>query len=139
MWPERIPLPTLLAVLSLSVLPARSNGQQLSRLPDFGTLSATLNQEIDPRLGIAEPDSVKKIKKTYWMEGGLVAGAGLGILTAALVGGLCADSDSGGEGPCWDNTLLGGVIGFGVGFSVGALIGGQFNKAEQPDSTASKE
>jgi hypothetical protein len=66
--------------------------------------------------------------KTYWLEGALIGGTVVGLLGGALAGGFCADSDSGGKGPCWDNVLLGVGFGFATGGSLGALVGGQFRK-----------
>jgi hypothetical protein len=68
-------------------------------------------------------------ERTYWLEGALIGGTIVGVLLAAFAGAACSDTDSGaGTGPCWDNVLLGAVVGFGTGGSAGALIGGQFKK-----------
>jgi hypothetical protein len=139
MWPERIGFPALCAV-QLALVPARLPAQQLSHLPDLSGLSATLDQEIAARFHPGEPDSVRKIKKTYWVEGALIGGATVGVLFAALAGGFCGDSDSNtAGGPCWDNVLLGALVGFGTGGSLGALIGGQFNKAEENPEESRRE
>ena len=67
--------------------------------------------------------------RTYWLEGALIVGVPFALLGALFAGHGCSDPDSGaGEGPCWDNVLLGVVVGFGTGASLGGLIGGQFKK-----------
>jgi hypothetical protein len=86
-----------------------------------------------------ELSDTTSIPKTYWLEGALVGGTVLGLLGGALAGGLCADPDSGGTGPCWDNVLLGIVIGFGTGGSFGALVGGQLKKPSQPGNRVDQQ
>jgi hypothetical protein len=66
---------------------------------------------------------------THWVEGGIIGAAALGILGAALTGGLCAYSDT--NRRCTGATIGGGVMGAGVGFVLGALIGGSFPKRKQ--------
>jgi|GEM_PF-3182445 len=120
--------PTVLTVLVFIGGAAPLNAQALPR--SFASLS------YEPAGNITAPhlvrlelgDSTRRIPKTYWVEGALIGGTVAGLFLASLAGGLCSDSDSGGNEPCWDNVLLGAVIGFGTGGSLGALIGGQFKK-----------
>ena len=60
-----------------------------------------------------------------------------GLLATAFAAGMCNDPDSGGgHEPCWDDALLGAVIGFGTGASLGGLLGGLIPKPQRttPDS-----
>jgi hypothetical protein len=61
--------------------------------------------------------------RTYGLEGALVGGAAVGVLLAAFAGSGCSNSEIAGNGPCWDNALLGGILGFGIGGAAGALMG----------------
>ena len=63
---------------------------------------------------------------TYWLEGGVIGGLGLGFLGAALGGGLCGYSDQ--QKSCTGATVSGAVFGAGLGFIVGGIIGGQIPK-----------
>jgi hypothetical protein len=67
----------------------------------------------------------------YWAEGALIGGIPFALLGAGLAGWACGRDDGVDNGPCWDNELLGAVVGFGVGASLGALIGGQINKGKR--------
>jgi hypothetical protein len=72
------------------------------------------------------------LPRTYWLEGALIVGIPFALLGVAFAGWGCSNSDSGGcDGPCWDNELLGAVVGFGTGASLGGLIGGQFKKKDR--------
>ena len=90
--------------------------QRLTSIPNYGFSS---------RPAAPSPfrfDSTQAIPRTYWLEGGVIGGLGMGVFTIMLANGL-------GEG----NTTTAGeamafVIGASVGFPVGALIGGQFPK-----------
>jgi hypothetical protein len=73
--------------------------------------------------------------RTYWLEGALVAGVPFALLGAGAAGWACSEGE-GGEGPCWDNELLGAVFGFGIGASFGALVGGQFKKGKKDPKKA---
>jgi F0F1-type ATP synthase membrane subunit c/vacuolar-type H+-ATPase subunit K len=110
----------------------RLDAQQLS--PSLSNLEYTAHPgttTVHPRLELG--DTAKKYPRTYWLEGALLAGIPLGLLGAALGGGLCGDPDSpgGGSAPCWDDALLGLVSGVGVGASLGGLIGGLIKKPEK--------
>ena len=101
-------------------------GPSLLRAPATGRLLATASLA-----GSSDTTPKRVIRPTYWVEGGLILGIPTSLLTTALVWGLCSDSDSGGgDEPCWDDALLGTVIGFGVGGSLGALVGGLIPKPQ---------
>ena len=70
------------------------------------------------------PDS-GTAQRTYWLEGGTVAGVLAGVAGAGLVVGLSEREK------CAGNTALGFGFGAAVGFPVGALIGGQIPKHGQ--------
>jgi hypothetical protein len=80
---------------------------------------------------------VRRIKPTYWKEGGLVGGVAAGAFLAYLAGGLCQSSDTGEN--CGGAAIGGAVLGAGVGFGLGALIGGQFPKRPKRVSSDSAE
>jgi hypothetical protein len=79
-----------------------------------------------------------RYRPTYWQEGALLGAFVIGLGAAALAGGLCADNDSGSRGPCWDNVLLGTLIGIGSGGTVGALAGGLIQKPERSPADTTK-
>jgi hypothetical protein len=80
---------------------------------------------------------VRRIKPTYWKEGGLVGGVAAGAFLAYLAGGLCQSSDTGEN--CGGAAIGGAVLGAGVGFGLGALIGGQFPKQPKRISSDSAD
>ena len=100
-----------LLIVFLSAVTTTAHAQQLTH--DFQSFPAS--QKVIPRLMAAPPP-------TYWLEGGLIGGIGLGTLSAYEAGGLCESSD------CTKARLAVGLLGAGLGFTVGALIGGQFPK-----------
>lgn len=70
-------------------------------------------------------DSVqaRKIPRTYWLEGGIIGGVTLGVLTA-LEAHKLYDS----PGPHVAGTIAVSLLVGAVGFTAGSLIGGQFRK-----------
>jgi hypothetical protein len=87
--------------------------------------------------GLSDTTPKRVIQPTYWLEGALIVGIPVSLLTTAFVWGMCNDPDSGGgHEPCWDDALLGAVIGFGTGASLGGLLGGLVPKPEptRPDT-----
>ena len=106
----------LLAISIVTLLvPAGLQGQQLTPTPSYAVSSV-------PAPVSFHVDSTHAYPHTYWLEGGVIGGVGMGVFTILLANGL-------GEG----HTSLAGnamafVIGGSVGFPVGALIGGQFPK-----------
>jgi hypothetical protein len=106
----------LLAVSIALLAPAGLQGQRLGSIPSYAV------SELPPPASSFRFDSTQAIPRTYWLEGGVIGGLGMGVFTIMLANGL-------GEG----NTTTAGeamafVIGASVGFPVGALIGGQFPK-----------
>src|SRR6266853_6502342 len=66
----------------------------------------------------------RSVPRTYWLEGGIAGGIGLGLVAAVLYGGLCLE-----ESQSCTSAILGSfVFGGALGFTVGALVGGQFRK-----------
>jgi hypothetical protein len=65
----------------------------------------------------------KEIPRTYWLEGAIIGGASVGVLSALYFRGL------GESGDRTAGTIAGFVLGGVVGFTGGALIGGQFRKS----------
>ena len=98
-------------ILLLSAVATTAPAQHLTH--DFQSFPAT--PKATPRLMATPPT-------TYWLEGGLIGGIGLGVLSAYEGGRWCESSD------CTTGTLTVGLLGAGLGFTVGALIGGQFPK-----------
>lgn len=70
-------------------------------------------------------NSPRALPRTYWLEGGITGGIGLGLVAAVLYGALCLEESQ----SCTGSTIGGAVFGGGLGFTVGALVGGQFHKA----------
>ncbi len=101
---------TFLIVL-LTAVATTAHAQHLTH--DFQSFPAT--PKAIPRLMATAPP-------TYWLEGGLIGGIGLGAFFAYGAGTLCESSD------CTKARLAVGFLGAGLGFTVGALIGGQFPK-----------
>jgi hypothetical protein len=60
------------------------------------------------------------IKRTYWLEGGVLVGGAVGIWSGLSLASVCRNRTGCG--------LAGGAIGAFVGFVVGALVGGQVAK-----------
>ncbi len=114
-----------LIVLALVVLAKPAAAQRVT--PPITTAAILLPTRFgsDLRTGPASPPP------TYWLEGGVIGGFGLGFLGAALGGGLCGYSDQ--QKSCTGATVSGAVFGAGLGFIVGGIIGGQIPK--HPDDS----
>ena len=102
-----------LLIVLLTAVTTTAHAQQLTH--DFQSFPATPNAA--PRLAPPTPPP------TYWLEGGLIGGIGLGVLSAYEAGGLC---ESGND--CIAGRVTLGILAAALGFTVGALIGGQFPK-----------
>jgi len=63
---------------------------------------------------------------TYWKEGGLIGGIGLGLFGVYAGTQFCATSDA--TRPCTGTVVGWGVLGAATGFAAGALIGSRFHK-----------
>src|SRR6266550_5238174 len=107
------------AVTAVALLvPTSASAQRLT--PPFPTASLAASS---PLFG-ADTVNARKIPRTYWLEGGLIAGTGLGVLTALWCRGMSEEPSSNVAG-----TIGCFVLGGAVGFPAGALIGGQFRKS----------
>ena len=99
-------------------------GPSLLRAPVAGSVLAAASLA-----GSSDTMPKRVIRPTYWLEGAIILGVPVSLLTTAFVWGMCVDPDSGGgHEPCWDDALLGAVIGFGTAGSLGALLGGLIPK-----------
>jgi hypothetical protein len=131
----RIPV---LAILILAV-PAAGRAQGGPPRPAASALrSVETASVLRPSLASILADTVPRPHRpTYWLEGALVGGALAGIALARFAWSVCSDPDSGASGPCWDNTLLGALVGVASGGTLGALAGGLIEKSKaQPDTAA---
>jgi len=106
--------------LAVGVLPAGAVAQRLAPIPQ----SVLSNVRWPAAATAAAPRdrSSDTIPRTYWLEGGLIGGVGLGVFTALAVRGLCESSN------CTRGEIAAGVLGGAVGFTAGSLLGGQFRK-----------
>src|SRR2546425_557424 len=95
----------------LSAVTTTAHAQQLTH--DFESFPTT--PKAIPRLMVTPPP-------TYWLEGGLIGGIGLGTLSAYEAGGLCESSN------CTPARVAGGRPGAGPRVPLGAAVGGQFPK-----------
>jgi hypothetical protein len=128
----------LMGSASLSPLESRELPRSLARLSYIAAEDSAAPRIAPIELGDSTPP------RTYWLEGALIAGIPLALLGAGMAGWACSNKDSGGgQSPCWDNEVLGAVVGFGTGASFGALVGGQIKKrgkravsSEQADSAS---
>src|SRR5712672_1155682 len=92
------------------LVPTLGSAQRLT--PPFPTASLAASSSL---FG-ADTTIVRKIPRTYWLEGGLIAGTGLGVVTALWCRGMSEDPGSNVAG-----TIGCFVLGGAVGFTAGAL------------------
>ena len=91
----------------------------VAQRPSFLTARTTFN------VSTALSGDSTAIRRTYWLEGGLIGG----VLVGALGTQLCKLGDRSGD-TC--SVKLFFVTGGFVGFPIGALIGGRFTKHTPP-------
>jgi hypothetical protein len=106
-------------LVSAALLPSSLNAQRRPPVPHYAV-------SLGPATSFAPPsyaDSARAIPRTYWLEGGIVAGVGVGVLGALWFGGMSESPNPIGS------TIAGGLLCGAVGFTAGALIGGQFRKS----------
>src|SRR5919109_2767965 len=99
-------------ILRLSVLSVLAglltNSAHAQRLTsDFPTLHAT--PRTVPQLAPTPP-------RTYWLEGGLIGGIGLGLLSGYEMNKFCETGDN-----CTTSTIGVRLLGAGLGLTVGPL------------------
>jgi hypothetical protein len=136
-FPEVLVRRTLLVVLASSTLLFDSAGSQAPSItwPPLAVLSASslytrrFPTPLDNHLRTDErSDTVaRQIRRSYWKEGGLVAGVASSILVGLFAQGMCAYAE-GNTRNCGLSLITGALLGGGVGFGLGALVGGQFPK-----------
>lgn len=108
----------LVATLALAVLPLAARPAEAQRLtPPFQAAPAT---------PLAHPFPAAQPHHTYWLEGGLIGGIGLGLFGVYAGTQFCATSDA--TRHCGGTVVGAGLLGAAVGFAAGALIGHQFGK-----------
>jgi hypothetical protein len=105
-------------VLSLLLAPAPLFGQRISTFQTYALPETSLRESA----GLPFTQAVKAIPRTYWLEGGIIGGVGLGVTSALELHKFCE------SGSCVRATLGGALLGGALGFTVGALIGGQIHK-----------
>ena len=113
----------VLLVSMLFVAPVSLAGQRLTPVPAYavGTLPPLAHTA-----HFAADSIVPKISRTYWLEGGIVGGVSLGILSMMIFRGMRESTEENVAGD-----VAGFVLGATVGFPAGALLGGQIRKSDQ--------
>ena len=104
--------------VSLMLSPRLAVGQRLA--PSFPSVAEPISVQSQVQEAGSHP------APSYWLEGGLAGGIGLGVLGGVMGHGLCADN--GVNENCTGSTLGMAALGAVLGFTVGALIGGFFPK-----------
>jgi hypothetical protein len=112
--------------LAILVAPAGAVGQRLTPLPQ--NVLNTVRWPSASRQFTQVRPAPGTPPRTYWLEGGLVGGIGLGVVSAVELRSACESRS------CTAGTIAGGVLGGFVGFTVGALVGGAFRKGEKAPS-----
>ena len=108
----------VLAMFALAGLLLGARAAAAQRLaPPFPTVSPL---QLANRFPAAEPH------RTYWLEGGLIGGIGLGLFGVYAGTQFCATSDA--TRHCGGTVVGAGLLGAATGFAVGALIGSRFHK-----------
>lgn len=113
----KLPLAALTILAALS-LPAPGAAQRLA---------SSFPVAAEPLAGAHQPFAVdaRAYPRTYWLEGGIIGGVGMGVFAVLLFQGI---SESPATLP---RIAAAGVIGAAVGFPVGALIGSTIRKPDQ--------
>src|SRR2546426_3192400 len=115
----------ILVLSAVLLVPTSLAGQRLTPVPLYaGSTPPSLSRAARfDRTPVS-----KEIPRTYWLEGGILGGASVGVLSALYV------RDLGESGDRTAGTIAGFVLGGVVGFTAGALIGGQFRKSSHAPS-----
>ena len=100
------------------VVPAGLQSQRLASIPSYAS-------SLPAPTSSFHVDSTQAIPRTYWLEGGVIGGLTLGVLTV-LEFHAWSESE-----PSTGRTVGVFFLAGGLGFSVGALIGGQFPKHDE--------
>src|SRR5258708_32592665 len=107
----------IFATLTLLLAPSAAVGQRLAPAPQ-----STLNGVRWPAAATESTQlrpAPSTLPRTYWLEGGVIGGVGLGVLTGLSVRGLCESSNCTGGG-----VAAGGLRG-GVGVPARGRGGGE--------------
>ena len=110
----------LLAILVLVGLVGVRAAAAQRLVPPFPTPPTPFALQLGIRFHAPQPHP------TYWKEGGLIGGIGLGLFGVYAGHEFCTTSDA--TRPCTGTVVGWGVLGAATGFTVGALIGRQFHK-----------
>ena len=116
-------LRTAFAFVSLALFARPAVAQRLAPIPQ--SVLSSVRWPAPATAAAPRDRSAGTVPRTYWVEGGVIGGLGLGVLGALEFRSLCDSSN------CTAGTIAGGVLGGAVGFTVGALVGGQFRKGDR--------
>jgi hypothetical protein len=119
----------ILFVLTALLVPTPLVGQRLAPIPAYATSSGMVSPQ-GSGLHRFRTESVIAIPHTYWLEGGLIGAATVGVFGTLWFRGMSESR------PGLGATVAVGALCGAVGFAPGALIGGQFRKGskERPHS-----
>lgn len=108
-------------VLATAVIGAAHAQAPRLPTPPVSWTPAFAATSFEQRATAARDSTPRKIRRTYWLEGGLIGGVVVGLLGSQF----CRIADSP-RGSCEIEVFL--ISGTFIGFPAGALIGGQFKK-----------
>jgi hypothetical protein len=127
---------TLAFVVLLSVTNPGTGWSQAETTRPWGPRGSLLFAAKPPQgMRLVLGDTIPRpIQPTYWKEGAIAGGVVVGLLGAALGGGMCAYDET--TRSCTVATLGAVLVGSATGVSLGALLGGQFHKPKVSQSRA---
>jgi len=110
----------ILVLSAVLLVPTSLAGQRLTPVPSY---AGAPPPSLARAAGFDRTPFSTEIPHTYWLEGGIIGGGSVGVVSALYFRGL------GESGDRTAGTIAGFVFGGVVGFTAGALIGGQFHKS----------
>lgn len=133
----RVSLWLLVGILHADLAAAQSPRAE----PAFPSFQVSLTGSTSPHRSSTRlytpSDTAGASKRTYWLEGGVIGAAVLGVASFlaydAIAKSVCSDTDGAG---CKDQQGLATVGGAGLGFLIGSLIGKGHAKAEPAAKSA---